>query len=208
MCWNITTSLRQRGSRKIFARLSLTSRRTSATLALDVMLGEASRFTRRARCRVRTCDLSPRRPLTTSPFGSTGLVISNSLFLIATFTRAISSVVEHLLHTQGVAGSIPASRMFLPAALALQRMPFYLKACQNIRLLSLGNAATRRSSIRNIRAITPGNLTVDTKCKHRLIPLIWETQSCGSGRSVCGIDLELPHANFPCRSCEKKVRAR
>jgi hypothetical protein len=39
-----------------------------------------------------------------------GLVIFNFQFLIAISIRAISSVVEHLLHTQGVAGSIPASR--------------------------------------------------------------------------------------------------
>src|SRR6516162_7789071 len=34
-----------------------------------------------------------------------------SLFSRLLKTRAISSVVEHLLHTQGVAGSIPASRI-------------------------------------------------------------------------------------------------
>jgi len=63
---------------------------------------------------------------------------------------------------------------------------------------------TRRSSIRNIRAITPGNFDGDTKCKHRLIPLPGKPKACGSGRSVCGIALELPHANFPFLSCEKK----
>jgi hypothetical protein len=45
-----------------------------------------------------------------------GLVIFNFYFLIAFSRRAISSVVEHLLHTQGVAGSIPASRISLQAA--------------------------------------------------------------------------------------------
>ena len=39
-----------------------------------------------------------------------GLVIFNFYLLISVSTGAISSVVEHLLHTQGVAGSIPASR--------------------------------------------------------------------------------------------------
>ena len=36
-------------------------------------------------------------------------------------TGAISSVVEHLLHTQGVAGSIPASRTLRKTALAGSR---------------------------------------------------------------------------------------
>jgi hypothetical protein len=64
-----------------------------------------------ARCRVRTCDLSPRGPLgevkKREPAGT-----CNFQFLISNSKsqRAISSVVEHLLHTQGVAGSIPASR--------------------------------------------------------------------------------------------------
>jgi hypothetical protein len=40
-----------------------------------------------------------------------GLVISNFQFLIPTSQSAISSVVEHLLHTQGVVGSIPTSRI-------------------------------------------------------------------------------------------------
>src|SRR6266403_1278288 len=47
-----------------------------------------------------------------------GLVIFNFYFLIAFSRRAISSVVEHLLHTQGVAGSIPASRTLRKTALA------------------------------------------------------------------------------------------
>jgi hypothetical protein len=59
---------------------------------------------------IRTSDLSPQRPLINLPLRCGGLVISNSLFLIAISIRAISSVVEHLLHTQEVVGSIPTSR--------------------------------------------------------------------------------------------------
>ncbi len=63
-----------------------------------------------------------------------GLVIFNFYFLIAVSTGAISSVVEHLLHTQGVAGSIPASRSSLgERALAVLRVAFYLKACPNTK---------------------------------------------------------------------------
>jgi hypothetical protein len=139
--------------------------------------GVNKRAVENAWCRTQTCDWSARRPPMNLSLRCGGLVIFNSLFLIASSIRAISSVVEHLLHTQGVAGSIPASRILLPAALALQRVAFYLKECPNIELLSLGNAATRRSSIRNIRAITPGNLKGDTKCRHRLLLRFWETQS-------------------------------
>src|SRR5260370_35726014 len=57
-------------------------------------------------------------------------------------------------------------------ALALQATPFYLEECPNTKLLSLGNAAIRRSSIRNIHAIILGNLREGTRCKHRLRPLI------------------------------------
>src|SRR5438034_3375518 len=42
-----------------------------------------------------------------------GLTRHLSLVTFHSLLRAISSVVEHLLHTQGVAGSIPASRTIL-----------------------------------------------------------------------------------------------
>src|SRR5215468_7335961 len=58
-------------------------------------------------------------------------------------------------------------------ALALRHVAFYLNACQNIKSLSLGNAATGRSSIRNIHGITLGNLTAGTRCRHQQRRLIW-----------------------------------
>jgi hypothetical protein len=59
----------------------------------------------------------------------------NFSFLISNSTsqRAISSVVEHLLHTQGVAGSIPASRISSDRALALERLASYLELCPNTK---------------------------------------------------------------------------
>ena len=126
---------------------------------------------------VRTGDFSPRRPLTQSLLGSTGLVISNSLFLIAISRARLAQWQSTCFTRKGSLVRYQHRACWSPGALALQPVAFYLKACPNIKLLSLGNAATRRSSIRNIRAITSGNLTADTKCKPRLLPRIWATQS-------------------------------
>src|SRR5205823_12846288 len=60
---------------------------------------------------------------------------------------------------------------------ALREVAFYLQTCLNIKLPSLGNAAISRSNIRNTRAITLGNLTEDTKCRHQPRPLIWAIQT-------------------------------
>ena len=54
--------------------------------------------------------------------------------------------------------------------LALHRLAFYLNACQNTKSLSLGNAATSRSSIRNIHGITLGSFPAGTRCKRQLRP--------------------------------------
>ena len=87
-------------------------------------------------------DSSPRRPLRKPSLGSAGLVISNSLFLVALSIRAISSVVEHLLHTQGVAGSIPASRIFLRCRMFYT----YVLRCDDGELY-IGSAADLRKRL-------------------------------------------------------------
>ena len=56
--------------------------------------------------------------------------------------------------------------------LAPRAVAAYLNACQNTKLLSLGNEATSRSSTRNIHETTLGNLKVGTRCKRQPRPRI------------------------------------
>jgi len=58
--------------------------------------------------------------------------------------------------------------------LALWQVAFYLNACQNTKLLSVGNAATNPSNIKNIHETTRGSFPADTRCKRQQRPLIWE----------------------------------
>jgi len=100
-----------------------------------------------------------------------------------------------------------ATKRALPGseALALQANAILFRIMSEHKLLSLGNAATRRSSIRNIHAITLGNLMADTKCRHRLIPFIWETQSLSIRRKPLWHPLSSCHMlDFPCDRREKE----
>ena len=84
------------------------------------------------------------------------------------------------------------------------RVAFYLNACQNIKSLSLGNAATSRSTIRNIHGITLGSLTVGTKCRLGRSRLSGQSETCRSGGSVCGFALGCHMLTFLAIACKKK----
>ena len=90
-------------------------------------------------------------------------------------------------------------------ALALRPVAFYLNACQNIKSLSPGNAATSRSSIRNIHAITLGNLMAATRCRRRPRPLISAIQNLVDPEEAFVASLSSCHMlTFLAVACKKK----
>ena len=128
-----------------------------------------------ARCSGRTCDLSPRRALSGVKKREAAQTC-NFQFLISNSKsqRAISSVVEHLLHTQGVAGSIPASRTLRKTALAGSRptKELAIRRAEQSRRLFQTSFASRSSGHRFTGAALIGEATPVLDC------------GCPSGRVV------------------------
>ena len=85
---------------------------------------------------------------------------------------ASNSVAEFFGNVAGFSAPLRFAQDDKGTALAPRAVAFYLNACQNTKLLSLGNEATSRSSTKNIHETTTGNLKVGTRCKRQPRPRI------------------------------------
>ena len=69
-------------------------------------------------------------------------------------------------------------------------------ACQNIKSLSLGNATTSLSSIRNIHGITLGKFPGGHEMQASAAPAYLGNQNLVDPEgNICGLAVELPHAD-------------
>src|SRR5438046_10733126 len=92
--------------------------------------------------------------------------------VVCAVLRAFGQRADHVSEMFAENSGRHSALMCATEALAPCPVAFYLNACQNIKSLSLGNAATSRLSIRNIHGTTLGSFPADARCRRQPRPLI------------------------------------
>ena len=125
--------------------------------------------------------------------------------VVCAVLRALGQRADHVSEMFAENSGRYSALMCVTEALAPRPVAFYLNACQNIKSLSLGNAATSRSTIRNIHGITLGSLMAGTRCRRQPRPPIWVIQNLVDPEEAFVASLSSCHMlTFLAIACKKK----